>query len=92
MCTGRDGERKKTRKMAKKLKSDSYVRAPRMNFMNRSQYRANIQIMSMFSMLNCAINFNKADRYKSRARDTTSHYTKKSKAGPMDRQIDGPTR
>ena len=30
---------------------------------------------------------NKADRHKSRARDTTSHYAKKSKAG----QTDGPT-
>ena len=33
-------------------------------------------------------NKNKADRHKSRARDTTSHYAKKSKAG----QTDGPTR
>ena len=31
---------------------------------------------------------NKADRHKSRARDTTSHYAKKSKAGPTDRHGD----
>ena len=36
----------------------------------------------------CSACFNKADRHKSRARDTTSHYAKKSKAGPTDRRTD----
>ena len=57
MCTGRDGVKKKTSKMAEKIKSDSYVRTPRVDIINRSRYRSKIQIMAMFSMLNCATNF-----------------------------------
>ena len=34
---------------------------------------------------------NKADRHKWRARDTTSHYAKKSKVGPTDVKWDRPT-
>ena len=36
-------------------------------------------------------NKNKADRHKSRACDTTSHYAKKSKVGQTNRPTDQPT-
>ena len=57
MCTGRNGEKKKTSKIAEKLKNDSYIRVPCMDIINRSRYRSKVQIMSMYSMLNCASNF-----------------------------------
>ena len=57
MCYGRNGEKTKTKKLIEVIKADSYIRAPRMDILNKCRFRSKVQIMSMFRMLKCATNF-----------------------------------
>ena len=57
MCTGKDGERTKSKLVISRLKLDDYIQKPLPSVMNETKSKARTQIMAMFGMLKCAYNF-----------------------------------
>ena len=50
-------QKTKTKELIQKIQSESYIRTPRSEILNKSRYVAKVQIMAMFHMLKCAANF-----------------------------------
>ena len=57
MCHDGRKEKTKTKELLNRLREDTYIRAPCMDILSRNRYRARVQIMSMYRMLDCAKNY-----------------------------------
>ena len=57
MCTSKKGVKTKTKFVLEALESDTYERKQKTRLLGRNKLHARVQMMSMFSMLDCSRNF-----------------------------------